>query len=110
MLRLSGADTFADLLAGKWKDSSAFLSRASLLVVPRVCDGPPCAAPPLPDVASAPHAQLLAPLGLTGVSSSAARAALARGDVDAARAALHPAVLDAVMRLRLYGTGDIRTE
>ena len=81
----AGADTFADLRAGKWKDSARFMSCAHILVVAR-------AGARAPELTGC-NATLVTVPGLDGTSSTAVRAALAAGDGDAAVASMvHPEV------------------
>jgi hypothetical protein len=127
-LALSGADTFADLRAGRWKQSDTFMQRVHIFVVARPGAPPPdvagCAqvraAPALAPSAAAsgfvalhcsprpPLQVTLVPVpGLTDVSSSAVRATLASGgDVTHV---LHPDVLQYIRAHALYTSSPTTT-
>ena len=79
----AGADTFADLRAGKWKDSARFMAGAHIMVVAR-------SGAPEPELTGC-NATLVTVPGLDGTSSTAVRAALVAGDGDAA-SMVHPEV------------------
>lgn len=86
---LLGEDTYADLEAGRWKESDALRSMVPVVVVPRA--GVDAGV----DRSDAP--------ALTDVSSSAVRRST---DESFLREALSPPVRDYIVRHRLYAFGD----
>jgi len=92
-LARSGADTFADLRAGRWKEGERFQRQAHLYVVEREGEAVP--------QTEGCNATLLRVPGLGGTSSTAVRAALAGGKETPE---LHPAVLVYALERGLYSS------
>jgi nicotinic acid mononucleotide adenylyltransferase len=84
-----GADTYADLRAGKWAHSSELLELVEVVALPRVG---------VPFAGTVPT-----PPNLDPVSSSLARAST---DLGYLRRALQPQVLDYILEHRLYTVGQ----
>ena len=88
-----GSDAAADLCAGRWKEGERFLQQAHLYVVERS---------DTTDLSGCPSATLLRLPALEGVSSTAARLALAAGDEAAASAMLDARVMEHISSRGLY--------